>query len=376
MRGGEWVLDRLARLFGPTDLYTLVHDGRPLTAAIDSCRVITSPLQRLPGAAGRWRRHYLPLYPWAVERLHVARCDLLISTSSAVMKSIAPPPGAPHLCYCHAPARYLWSQTDAYASGAGGWIRGIGLRTVGSRIRRWDRATAGRVTRFLANSAHTAQWIARAWGREAAVVHPPARLDFFTPDPTVAREPWLLVVAALEPYKRTELAIEAANRARLPLKIVGDGTQRKALAARAGPTVQMLGRVDENSLRDLYRRARALLFPQVEDFGLVAVEAQASGCPVVAFAGGGALETVSGRSGVLFHEARVEALLEAIDEMDAAAIDPAECRRSAERFAPPVFDAAIRAHVAELLGQQVPSPLSTTAGLPAESMPPARTSPT
>ncbi len=376
MRGGEWVLDRLARLFGPTDLYTLVADGRPLTPSIDACRVIRSPLQRFPGAAGRWRRHYLPLYRWAVERLRVAPCDLLVSTSSAVMKSINPPRRTPHLCYCHAPARYLWSQTDEYATGSGGRLRRLGLGAVRRRFQAWDRASAVRVTRFLANSAHTAAMIRDCYGREAEVVHPPARVDFFTPDPDVRREPWLLVVAALEPYKRTHLAIDAANRAGLTLKVVGDGTQRSSLAARAGPTVEMLGRVEDAALRGLYRRARALVFPQVEDFGLVAVEAQATGCPVVAFAAGGALETVTPASGVLFREASADALLEAIAALDRAPIDARSCRRSAERFAPARFDAAIARHAAELLGQVAPSPLSTTAGSPAESVPPARTSPT
>ena len=128
LRGGEWVLDRLARLFGPTTLYTLVSDGLFLTEAIAACEVRTSPLQRFPGAAGRWRRHYLPLMPWAVERISVAPCDLLISTSSAVMKSIIPPPHTPHLCYCHSPARYIWGLTDAYATGVGGRDRALHAR--------------------------------------------------------------------------------------------------------------------------------------------------------------------------------------------------------------------------------------------------------
>ena len=132
MRGGERVLDRLARLFGPTDLYTLVNDGRPLSEAISACRVRTSPLQSLPGASGRWRRHYLPLMPWAVGGLRVAPCDLLISTSSAVMKSVKPPPDTPHLCYCHSPARYVWAQADAYAARpgtSGGLVRRLGYHS-------------------------------------------------------------------------------------------------------------------------------------------------------------------------------------------------------------------------------------------------------
>ncbi len=351
LRGGELVLDRLARLYGPTDVYTLVRDGRPITDAIASCRVLTSPLQRFPGAAGRWRRQYLPLMPWAVGRLRVAACDLLISTSSAVMKSIRPPPGTPHLCYCHSPARYIWSQRDAYASGSGGRLRSMGLRAVGRAFQRWDRASADRVTRFLANSSHTAGAIRRCYGREAHVVHPPVRTEFFARDERVGRERWLLVVAALEPYKRTDLVIEAANRTGTHVKIAGDGTQLRALRAAAGPTVEMLGRVDDPTLRDLYRRARALLFVQVEDFGLTAVEAQATGCPVVALAAGGALETVTPSTGVLFSEQDAESLIEAVAALDRMSIDPAACRRNAERFSPETFDRKIRHHVEVLLGE-------------------------
>src|SRR5438552_10846363 len=214
MRGGEWVLDRLARLFGPCDLYTMVNDGRFLTEAITRCNIITSPLQKFPGAARKWRRHYLPLYRWAVESLRVSpgggSCDLLISTSSAVMKAIKPPDGVPHLCYCHSPARYLWDQTGDYAIGAGGGVRSLGLRLIGNRFRDWDRRTCDRVTKFLANSRHTTARIKRCYGRNAEVVYPPVRTEFFTVDQRTQRENWYLVVSALEPYKRTDLVVYAA----------------------------------------------------------------------------------------------------------------------------------------------------------------------
>ncbi|MHC4612431.1 MAG: glycosyltransferase [Planctomycetota bacterium] len=328
------------------------NDGRPLSEAISACRVRTSPLQSLPGASGRWRRHYLPLMPWAVGGLRVAPCDLLISTSSAVMKSVKPPPDTPHLCYCHSPARYVWAQADAYAARpgtSGGLVRRLGLRAVRRPFQRWDRRTASRVTRFLANSAHTAELIERCFGREADVVHPPARTRWFTIDATVKREPWLLVVAALEPYKRTELAVEAANRAGFHLKVAGKGSQLEPLQAAAGPTVELLGWQDESALRDLYRRAQGLLFPQIEDFGITAVEAQATGCPVVAFAAGGARDIVTASSGVLFEAQTAEALIEAVEALKSADIDPAACRRSAERFSEEAFDNAILEHVKSLL---------------------------
>jgi glycosyltransferase involved in cell wall biosynthesis len=180
-------------------------------------------------------------------------------------------------------------------------------------------------------------------------VYPPVRTAFFTPDPTVGREDWLLVVAALEPYKRTDVVIEAANQARLPLKVAGDGTQLAALRALAGPTVQLLGRVDDPGLRDLYRKAAALVFAQQEDFGITAIEAHATGCPVVAYAAGGALETVSEQTGVFFDRQVPQALIDAVARLCRTTIDAAHCRASAERFSEGRFDTAILEHAAALL---------------------------
>lgn len=349
MRGGERVLDRLAHLFGPTNLYTLVNDGHHLTDAIARCRIVTSPLQHFPGASGKLRRHYLPLMPWAVDRLRIppGSCDIVISTSSAVMKSIKPPVGerrgvqVPHLCYCHSPARYVWDLREDYGRGAGGAIRRFGLRAVRKRFQEWDRRTAARVTQFLANSSFTAQRIKQFYGREAAIVHPPVRTQFFTPDPATAREDHLLVVSALEPYKRVDLAIDAANREKWPLTIIGDGTQRRALQQLAGPTIQFLGRASDEIIRDHYRRARALLFPQVEDFGIVAAEAQSCGCPVIAYAHSGAADIVQPGAGVLFHKQTPDAMIRAIDELNGASVEPECCRRSASRFDEARFDREI-----------------------------------
>ncbi len=356
MRGGEWVLDRLARLFGPTDLYTLVNDGRFLTEAIAACQVIASPLQRFPGAKGRGRRWYLPVMPWAVGRLRV-RSDarLLISTSSAVMKSIRTPPGMQHLCYCHSPARYIWEQTDEYATGRFGGMRSLGLRAVRRRFQAWDRRTAGedRVTRFIANSEHTRKRIERCYGRQATVIHPPVRTEFFTQDSSIARENWLLVVAALEPYKRTEIVIDAARRAGLALKVVGSGSQFESLRRAAGavPNIELLGRVDDLRLRELYRRARALVFPQMEDFGIIAAEAQSCGCPVIAFAGGGALEVISESTGVFMNEQSADAVMQAVTELGQRSIDERACSANALRFSEARFDAAILREVEAMIGE-------------------------
>lgn len=349
LRGGEWVLDRLARMYGPTTLYTLVDDEQPLTPAIDACEKRVSFLQMLPGANGSLRRWYLPLFPLAVSTMRTQPCDLIISTSSAVMKSIRPPDGVPHLCYCHSPARYLWGQEDDYAHGHGGGVRSFGLRMMRTRFRPWDRATADRVTTFLANSQHTADRIRTAYDRDAEVVYPPVRTEFFTPDASVAREDWLLIVGALEPYKRPDLVIELARRTGISVKVAGRGSLERSLKDAAPPNVEFLGRVDDDALRDLYRRARALVFPQQEDFGIIAVEAQACGCPVIAYRRGGATESITEETGAFFDEQSVDALQDTVDRFDAQSVNDAACRANAERFAEARFDEAIRAHVEKLL---------------------------
>jgi glycosyltransferase involved in cell wall biosynthesis len=269
--------------------------------------------------------------------------DLLISTSSAAIKGLKAPAGVPHLCYCHSPARYVWGQQSQYRSG----LRGLGLRLMGDRFREWDRATAANVTTFIANSAHTAAEIKRCYNRDATVIHPPVR-DFFFELPLTPRDPsapWL-VVSALEPYKRVDLAIAAANQARHQLIVAGSGSQLASLKSLAGPTVTFLGRISDADLRTQYHNASLLLFPQVEDFGIVALEAQACGLPVVARAAGGALETVvEGNTGALFPDNTSESLLEAIKRCP---YNPQATRDNSRRFSEATFDQRMRDQIAGL----------------------------
>lgn len=380
-RGGEVVLETIALAIrsrsptpSPGGIYTMFvgpgelrgSERRPQHNA--ALRAVGQPrpsfLNRLPGAHGRLRRWMLPLYPAAVadlsrqlarDHLH-APIDLLISTSSAAIKGLRPPPrgaggGVPHLCYCHSPARYLWSQTAEYGRGRGGALRRFGLGTLGRPLRSWDQRTSIAVTRFLANSTHTAAEIRRCYQRESEVVFPPVDTAFFTPDPATPRAEHWLYAGALEPYKRVDLIIRAANRARHPLVIAGHGSQASHLRSLAGPTVTFTGRLDDEQLRDAFRAARLLVFPQIEDFGIVAVEAQACGTPVLAFRAGGALDTViEGSTGAFFEQPTPDALIEAAarvpppDDLTAAA-----CRRNADRFAEEHFLAAITRHIDDLI---------------------------
>jgi glycosyltransferase involved in cell wall biosynthesis len=357
-RGGEAVLERIAALiarrYEPANLYTMFSDGRALTPAVDGMRRVVARLGRMPGASTKLRRWLLPLYPRAVAELSRALAadhrrqpiDLLISTSSAAIKGLRPPPGVPHLCYCHAPARYVWSRMEDYTRT--GTLRGLGLRLLGTRFKAWDLATAGHVTGFLANSRYTADQILRCYQRPAEVVYPPVRTELFTPDSSVRRGDFWLVVSALEPYKRIDVAVEAANLQRRALVIAGSGSERRRLESIAGPTVRFLGRVDDAELVRLYRTAALLICPQVEDFGITAVEAQACGLPVVSRGAGGALETViGGRTGAFYEEAAPESLLEAIAAVPADCANA--CRENALRFSEPAFDAAMQRGVDEAL---------------------------
>ncbi|QKK07902.1 MAG: glycosyltransferase [Planctomycetota bacterium] len=277
-------------------LYTMFDDRKPLAPATDASEHCVSGLNALPGG---WRRWLLPAYPLAVwslsRRLRAQQThspvDIVVSTSSAAIKGLRPPPGVPHLCYCHAPARYVWSVRREYDGGGrlSDRLRAIGLAAFGGAFKAWDRATAANVSTFLANSSHTAAEIHRCFGRRAEVVFPPVRTEFFTPDPRVPREDFWLFAGALEPYKRADLAAEAALHAGARLVIVGTGSIEDSLRRQYEPKgVEFRGRVTDEQLRDLYRRARLLAFPQIEDFGITAVEAQACGCPVVARDLGGA----------------------------------------------------------------------------------------
>jgi glycosyltransferase involved in cell wall biosynthesis len=332
MRGGEKALELICRAYPAADLFTLFHVRGSVSAVIEDRPIHTSLLQALPGIGGYYR-NLLPLFPLAINRFRFDEFRLVISFSHAVAKGARVPGHVPHLCYCFTPMRYAWDQFDAYfGPDRVGWLASAILRQVLVRLARWDRRTAGRVSRYLAISQYVAQRIRRYYDREATIVYPPVDTDFYRPDGSPAGGHFL-IVSALVPYKRIDLAIDACRRLGAPLRIVGDGPERAALERRAGPGVEFLGHIDDHGVLREYRAAAAVILPGEEDFGIVPVEAQACGRPVVALGRGGALETVlPGETGVFASEATPESLAAALDGVSKLRLDPVRIRAHAERF--------------------------------------------
>lgn len=335
MRGGEKVLQQLCGLLPGAPIYTLFHFPGTVSSDIESHPIHTSYLQRAPGLR-RHYRYFLPLYAHAVERFRLPGCDLVVSSSHCVAKGVLPPAGALHVCYCHTPVRYAWDQEAAYFPTRRGPL--ARLRSwVLARLRRWDVASSSRVDRFVANSSFVAERIRRYYDRSSEVVAPPVDVGYFTPA-QVPREPFCLFVSALAPYKRIDLAMAACAALGLELRVVGDGPARERLEAaarqQAGPGVRLLGRVEPEVLRDLYRRALCFVQPGVEDFGISAVEALACGCPVVALGKGGVRDIVEdGRHGLLYDdEGSAEALAAAIDKIRKLRFNSLDLRERAETF--------------------------------------------
>jgi glycosyltransferase involved in cell wall biosynthesis len=356
-RGGEKVLDAICKLIPDAPVLTLVSRPEALTGHLAGRRIRNSIVNYLPFSGTRYRE-YLPLFPAVIERFDLDDVDLVISTSHCAAKAVVPTGRAKHFCYCHSPMRYAWDQFPAYfgPERVGATASAI-LRPVMAWLARWDASTAPRVTRFAANSRYVAGRIARYYNRQAAVLHPPVDTDFFTPGPPIqsrgaqpAGGGFALVVSALVPYKRLDVAIGAAAKAGTPLTIVGTGPDEARLRQLAGPSVTFAGNVDPAALRDLYRAATSLILPGEEDFGIAPVEALACGCPVVALARGGATETVEhGRTGVLVNELTVDAFAAALSAVAELPSTAAERRASAERFAAARFDEGFTALVSEML---------------------------
>lgn len=338
MRGGERVVEALCEIFPQADIFTHAYCPARVSPRINCHNVKTSFIGRLP-LAEKFYKAYLPLMPLALEQLDLREYDLVISSESGPAKGVLTGSGALHLCYCHTPMRYVWSMYLDYARNAGSIAR-IALPWFIHKLRIWDACSAARVDFFIANSRNVARQIRKFYGRPSVIVHPPVEVDSFAPSERILG--YYLCVGQLVRYKRFDLAIEAFNALRLPLVIIGEGAEYRALQRLAGPTITFLGRQNGAALRQHYSHCRALIFPGEEDFGIVPLEAMASGRPVIAYGRGGALETVlPGKTGILFNEATPAALIEAVREFDAAAdsFSPSQLVEFARGFSTDKFKA-------------------------------------
>jgi glycosyltransferase involved in cell wall biosynthesis len=351
MRGGEKCLEALCGIFPEADVFALVHVPGSVSGKIERHAIRTSFVQNLPFVKGKYRS-YLPLFPAAIERFDLRAYDLVVSSSHCAAKGIIPRPDAFHLCYCHTPMRYVWDMYHEYfGGGRTGPVSGILIPFFANYLRMWDVASSVRVDRFVANSEHVRKRILKYYGRPADVVHPPvetARTRLSRTD-----DGYFLIVSAFAPYKRVDLAVEAFNRLGERLVVVGSGPEEKRLKAAAKPNITFAGWAGAEALRGYYANCRALVFPGEEDFGIVPVEAQCWGKPVIAFGRGGALETVRGHwadsnskparncTGVFFREQTADGLAGAMKRFSRTDLDAAAIRKHALSFDASVFERKI-----------------------------------
>lgn len=372
MRGGEKCLEVLCRHFPDAPLFTLLHAPGKTSPAIERMDIRSSFLQRVPGIERNYR-WFLPLMPRAIERLEIPRdVDLVVSFSHAAAKSVRVPPGVPHVCYCFTPMRYAWHMREQYlapheneANAPASPVRRLidrplcaAKRMLLDRICRWDRRTSSRVTHFVAISQTIAQRIEEAYGRSSAIIYPPVDTDFYTPA-NLPREDFYLCVSALVPYKRIELAVAACGRLGRRLVVIGDGPELASLRAVAGPAAEFLGWRSNEEIREHLRRCRALLFPGHEDFGIVPVEAQACGAPVIAYGQGGATETVLPATeselgtGRFFAEQSAAGLAQAMQWLEAhpQQVSSELARQNALRFTAASYEESLLGYLRRVAGE-------------------------
>ncbi|NIZ18615.1 glycosyltransferase family 4 protein [Spirochaetales bacterium BR151] len=347
MRGGEKVLEALCELFPQADIYTHVYDPKKISATIKRHRVYTTAIQRLPRATS-WYQRYLPLMPRALEALDLSNYDLIISSESGPAKGILAPSHIPHVCYCHTPMRYLWDYYHYYLKSSGKLTQ-LFFRHFAPALRTWDLLSAYRVDHFITNSHNVARRIMRTYQRESTVIYPPVDL----PDAEILstqKGNFYLFLGQVTAYKRADLAIDAFRKSGLPLVIAGAGDAIKNLPA----NIQALGFVSSQKRQELLAQAKALLFPGEEDFGIVPLEAMAHGTPVIAYAKGGALETVIPEvSGILFQEQTVDSLQGAIEQLEAnpQRFNPKTLYAHAQKFSKERFKEQMHRYIEQRLSE-------------------------
>jgi len=359
MGGAERVVLAFHELFPEAPLYTSIYDPKRVDAAFQQIDIRTSFMQRLPFVK-KHHQPFLPLYPFAMERLDLRGYDLILSSSSAFGKGVITKPGTMHICYCHTPMRWCWNY-DEYVEREqlGKLARGV-LPFLITWLRVWDQTTAMRVDHFIANSPAVADRIQKYYRREAVVIPPPVDASRFLFDPTTQPEDYFLVVSRLMPYKRIDLAIQACNRLQLPLVIIGSGRDEQRLQKMAGPTIRFLGRLSDAEVLHYYAHCRAFILPGEEDFGITPLEAQASGRPVVAYSAGGALASViDGVTGTFFQEQTVESLAATLAAFDETRYDPQIIRDHALEFDKPRFHRRILQFIEAKMSAARPHELRT-----------------
>ena len=331
-RGGERLFEAIAQQFPEADIFTLVHGDMNIFSGLKDHRIVPSFLQRLPRPSC-WYPYYLPFFPAAVARLDLTGYDLIISSDAAAMKGVRVDPGAIHLCYCHAPMRYVWTGYETYYRAAGPAARLV-LWALRDWLRRWDYDAAQRVTLFIANSRNVQKRIKDCYERESVVIYPPVEVDrFVLPGWNDSSRGYFLLVSQLVPYKRIDIVVEAFNRCGRNLFIIGDGPERRLLEQKAKSNVQFLGPQTHETVVNAMQQCEAFIFAGEEDFGIVMAEVQACGKPVIAYAKGGASEIVqSGTTGILFEEQSVDSLLEALEAFNPRLFDAFTIRSTAMRF--------------------------------------------
>ena len=349
LRGGEKVLEGLLQLFPQAVIYTLFHEPGKVSPLIESHTIVTSWLNRVPGVY-RHYRNLLPLFPSAVESLDLNGFDLVISSSHAVAKGIRAPK-ATHICYCHTPMRYVWDAEDDYAFGP---VQRTVMHAIRARLQRWDCEAATRVDDFIANSRFVRERIRSYYGRDAEVIHPPVDTVFFTPPTSAAqRDDFYLAAGAPVAYKRFDLIIEAFRRINRRLVIAGGGAHLNRLRQLKAGHVDVRGWVTSEDLRSLYRTAKGIVIAAREDFGIVSVEAQACGCPVIAYGAGGSSEIVrDGINGILFAEQHADDIVRAVERFELMAWPAEQVRSQVENFSRDAFQTKIREFITRRTGVQ------------------------
>jgi len=329
MRGGEKVLEEILGFFPEADIFTIFLDKKNISDKITAHKITPSPLNKYPFIRKHYK-HFLPLFPAAVEEFNLNGYDMIISSSHCAAKGVVPPPDSVHISYIHSPMRYIWDQYYSYFGKTKGIKKSFIKRQV-SRLKVWDVTASSRVDHFIANSHFVKKRIWRYYRREAAVIHPPVDTDFFQTAENPTRD-YFLTVSALVPYKENDRLIEAFNKSGDPLIVVGKGSEEKKLKRRAGKNITFKKNLSARELKKLYQHAAAFVFAGVEDFGIAFVEAQACGTPVMAYKKGGVLDIVTEGTGILFEEQTTEDLVDAIDKIKKNKFDPSFLRENSLKF--------------------------------------------